>query len=44
MNQTMSYTQKVSDPFHEVEKFENTIASFYGAKHGVATDCMSPFQ
>ncbi len=35
----MNCTQKVSDPFHAVESFEDTIAKFYGAKYGVATDC-----
>jgi dTDP-4-amino-4,6-dideoxygalactose transaminase len=35
----MNYTQGVSDPFHTVEKFENVISDFYGAKYGVATDC-----
>ena len=39
MKQTTSYTQKVSDPFHTVEKFEDRIAKFYGAKYGIATDC-----
>ncbi len=39
MNRIMNCTQKVSDPFHAVEQFEDTIANFYGAKHGIATDC-----
>ena len=39
MNRTMNCTQKVSDPFHAVEHFEDTIAKFYGAKYGIATDC-----
>ena len=39
MNRIMNCTQKVSDPFHAVERFEDTIAKFYGAKYGVATDC-----
>ena len=39
MNRIMNCTQKVSDPFHAVESFEDTIAKFYGAKYGVATDC-----
>lgn len=36
---TMSYIRLESDPFHLVEKFENQIADFYGAKYGIATDC-----
>ncbi len=35
----MNCTQKVSDPFHTVEKFEETISNFYGATYGIAVDC-----
>lgn len=34
----MSYIRLESDPFHLVEKFEDQIANFYGAKYGIATD------
>lgn len=34
----MNYMLQESNPFHVVQRFEKTIADFYGAKYGIATD------
>lgn len=35
----MRYIHRESNPFKVVDTFEKTIADFYGAKYGIATDC-----
>lgn len=35
----MNYILRESNPFNVVDTFEKTIANFYGAKYGIATDC-----
>lgn len=35
----MRYIHRESNPFKVVDTFEKTVASFYGAKYGIATDC-----
>lgn len=35
----MNYIRRESNPFNVVNTFEQTIAEFYGAKYGIATDC-----
>lgn len=34
----MSYTLTKSNPFHNVQMFENVVSQYYGAKYGIATD------